>query len=261
MEFPEVRTLRNSVASHIAETLPHFIGRTELDFARSLKERIHSEGKVFSTGWYSPPPDGICVLAAQDSDFGRLNFDSLRRQVNWPTTRVISADAVVIAYASPVLRKSLLIGDWGGTFYFGRKGEISNHISRCERIMRELAQGFSPGVPFSQIHQRAQTRFREERLNNATTVSDSDPSRTNLGHTVPFSFDYDLPQGFDPNNEDFRIRISTARRFLSATENLRVPKNGIFTFEARLIDESDTSLPNTLVHLMVVVEKGTVEVL
>src|SRR5690606_35590118 len=101
--------------------------------------------QIASEGWYAPPPNGISVLIDADPPYSRLNYSSLRDEQYWPSDKIIGKESVTIAYASPVDRESLIIGDFGATFYFGDSPDIRYHINQCENILLEFAQTLREG--------------------------------------------------------------------------------------------------------------------
>lgn len=224
----------------------------------ALSEALRQNPEVTQEGWYSPPPNGIAVLAARPP-YSRLNYRSLRDPENWPSNNILTEDSVITCYISPVHRNSLVIGDFGGTFYFGNDARLHRHIGRCELMVQELISIFHQGMTFDQIYRNAQEVFHNHKMTNQPAESKTDPAGTNLGHTVPFAFP---GEGLRPelSGENSKI-ISNSRQFLSEGSSIRLPNQGCFIFEAQLRDNNNPTLPTILVHRIVKMDYGTPAIL
>jgi hypothetical protein len=146
-----------------------------------------------------------------------------------------------------VHRDSLVIGDFGGTFYFGKDAALHEHIARCEQIVQEVVLVIHQGMSFGEIYKIAHDIFHRHGMSNQPSESQTDPTGGNLGHTVPF-FRSGENVGVE-SSVDISKLISHARQFISKGSSVRVP--GCFVFEAQLRDNKAPELPMVLVHRIV----------
>jgi len=106
------------------ETLNELKGKediTEIIFRDHWLEKIKNIPNLTINGWYNPPPQGVSILFALDNDIKRINFDSLRNPINWPTNKIIDwENGLLFAYSSFIDIKTGLLGDFDITLYFGK---------------------------------------------------------------------------------------------------------------------------------------------
>ncbi len=256
-EIPTLISICEATRAFAARTvravLPTCLGKTEHETSMVLLEALRQNSEVAQEGWYSPPPNGITVLAACPP-YSRLNYRSLREPENWPSNNILTEDSVITCYVSPVHRNSLMIGDFGGTFYFGNNALLHRHIARCELLVQELIPTFHQGMTFDQIYRNSHEAFRKHEMTNQPSKSKTDPAGTNLGHTVPFAFPSESLRT-EASEENSKI-ISNSRQFLSEGSPIRLPNQGCFIFEAQLRDNNDPTLPTILVHRIVKMDCG-----
>src|SRR6266498_842465 len=88
---------------------------------------------IFSEGWYSPPPYGMAVIIGGNGKDSRRNYKSLRPAENWPKDNVFldKRSQHLYAYASPVDRKTGIIGDFAISLYFGDDLETKHFLKMC----------------------------------------------------------------------------------------------------------------------------------
>lgn len=158
-------------------------------------------------------------------------------------------------YASPVDRVSGIIGDWGMTIYLGDDPAVCAHFRNCLEAMEEGLEHIKPRMQFREIHDTAQTIFKKRHLTNARTLTLTDRTGTNLGHTIPWTYE-------DPTNDELNIiwgndfdalknTISHKRINVNRQETFIISETIAFTFEARLEDSENLHLPNVFFHYIV----------
>ena len=246
------RDARRSALDVLERELAQIAGSSEASFRDRLWNSLDTQSGLHAEGWYDPPPHGIGVLFAAPPDYSRLSFDSLRRENYWPKfERAFSEESVCIFYVSPVHVSGGIIGD------VGRSPQIREHVAHVYAVVREAAQGADVGMPFCELHRNAQALFRKHGLHNERTVTDTDPLGTNLGHTIPFSYEADAADV--PDRADLaRLReaIRTRRKYVNRIEQFRIPETVAFTLEARLESRADPALPNVFFHVVLIFENG-----
>lgn len=254
-----ISTIRGVIARVLEGVLDGALGKSEAALAAEISLALAAHASLTCSGWYTPPPGGIAVLTAHPSDFSRLSFDSLRKREFWPSPELkVDSESVVMAYASPVHRDTLLIGDYGCTRYFGHAPQIHEHIELCRKILNDVAASISVGIEFRELYRLANICFSDAQLFNEATASRSDPAGTNIGHTIPYSFADDSPPHLRQDAE-IPSMIAAKRKFISSAEVFSVPENGAFTLEARLRSKVDNSLPNVLVHKIITIRRGRIQ--
>ena len=184
----------------------------------------------------------------------------------WPQSDKILTDAGVgIIYASPVDIKSGTIGDFGITIYRGSNKRIISHLSNCLNVLEIATEHAQIGMQFCELHDFAQKLFAENGLTNARTVTWTDKVGTNLGHTIPWSYE-------EPDDQEQKIitgqdfqklsqLISEKRVNVNRLEHFKIPDNIAFTLEARLESLEDPLLPNVFYHLIITYKEGKKTVL
>lgn len=229
---------------------------SEYELASSLAFKLTLDGEFASKGWYDPPAGGIAILAGSPRDnFSRLRFDSLRNCEYWPRHDVfVSRGTLAIVYVSPFERHSGLIADYGSSYYRGADLKVRRHLKRCLAAMHSVVSIIEAGMQFREIHEYAQRFFGEHALSNARTITHTDPFGTNLGHTVPWTYEEYTQDERDTLRVGELAAVSALicrkRIFINGAETFRVPRTGAFTFEARLEDSDDPELPNVFFHLL-----------
>ncbi len=245
---------RKTTANIFVKSLVDLDGKSEIEIKEKILSEIRNHSELFPTGWYDPPPSGVCVLLAQ-KPFKRLQFDTLRKSEYWPNNNsLFKKETVGIIYFSPVDRKTKMIGDIGFTIYNGNNEEIKKHIKDCYNTIAKHAE---VGVKFSEL-----CAFTEKLFHNKLKIIKwitlySDPSRTNdinLGHTVPGSFEKNFY--FENTFKEIKETIRTNRVFINETGNFIIPETCAFTIEARMIDIKKEYFPGVYFHFIVCFDKG-----
>jgi hypothetical protein len=195
-----------------------------------------------------------------------LKFDTLRKSEYWPSNdHKLLRDSVGILYASPIDKATGIIGDFGLTIYRGSDLKIQSHLSTCLSVLEQAAEAAAEDMEFRELHNLAQRLFNKSNLTNARTVTWTDTVGTNLGHTIPWS--YEIPTSSESDIisagslPELQNLISSKRVNVNQVERFKIPKNIAFTLEARLESSVDGAMPNTFYHLIIIFENGTKKVL
>jgi len=241
-------------------------GISEGEFAEKLSVEFRTQKNLYPGGWYDPPPNGIGILFADQRSFKRLSYDNLRKEEYWPKKEVkLGENTVGMVYASPVDKKSGVIGDTGFSFYKGQDKKIKQQLSRVLKVVKKAAKFAQVGMEFRELHEQAQKLFAKEALNNGRTVTYADEVGTNLGHTIPWTYEdpIESEQAVISGNSFERLKnlISSKRVNLNSQETFRTPENIVFTFEARLEDSNDSQMPSVFYHLLVLFKEGKQEII
>lgn len=224
------------------------------------REQLQQHEEIFQEGWYVPPPHGMGVLFATDMDIDRINYKSLRAPEYWPQNDVIlnKKSGIFYAFASPVNRKTGIIGDFGMTVYLGNKPSVIQHIQDCLRINKEIMRHVSVGMSFAELSEFSRTLFVQNNVFNEVT-SVTDTAGINIGHIVPGSYEdwtgeekAILMQASD-NWEQACQLISKKRVFVSAKEKFCIQPSMAFTLEPRLTVVGNRKIPMSSFHTIIIV--------
>lgn len=252
---------REYSASVIEKVLKDNSELSEAQFCDKVLRNLAVSSNIWRTGWYDPPPGGATALFSEKSNYERLQFDTLRNPNYWPSNnRNFTKESVGIIYTSPVHRISGVIGDIGLTLYRGEDKLVQQHIARCLSLLEKVADYAEVGMQFRDIHEYAQNIFSKEGVNNRRTVTHTDPLGTNLGHTIPWSYEDPTPAELSmingENFEKLKNLISKKRLYINKIETFVIPGDIAFTCEVRLEDSNNKKLPNVFFHLIVVFKDG-----
>lgn len=215
---------------------------------------------IYPDGWYMPPPHGIGVLFGMDADYGRMNYQSLRPQESWPQKdHILNRETgIIYVYASPVDKATGMIGDWGMTIYFGKDPEIIKHLKQCLKLNHQVIDHAQVGMSFADLTTYATTMFLQQDLSNQIT-SVTDSVGTNIGHTVPASYEQWTPEELQIFASDdwqkILTMISKKRKFLNTQEPLLIKQGIAFTVEQRLTKPSVQKIPMSSFHTIAVVHQ------
>jgi len=252
---------RSWLANEMSKLLGQGPFLSEEQFASAIATRIRDNTELHSEGGYAPPPAGIAALFRLPINFHRLIFDTLRKEEYWPcVNQKLEMGSAGLVYASPIHRLSGAIGDFGMTIYRGNNAAVQAHLSRCLNVLERACEYAEVGMEFRELHELAQHLFEEAGLHNARTVTWTDKVGTNLGHTIPWS--YEAPSQTEMQLissgtlSDLRSLISNKRINVNRIERFRIPENIAFTLEARLESASDPTMPNTFYQLIATFQNG-----
>ncbi|MBV9349278.1 MAG: M24 family metallopeptidase [Patescibacteria group bacterium] len=253
--------VRQKASEAVTKILTKSHNPNEAHVAAELWKEVGKNAELYERGWYDPPPGGAAALFAPHDSLGRLLFDSLRKKEFWPSAEhTLNSDAVGFVYLSPVHKETGIIGDFAITVYTGTDPHIKGHIQRCLHITEKVAAYAEMGMELREIHAYAQRLLRDEKLSNKRTLTYTDMTGTNIGHTIPWTYeDHSLPETAIVQSRDFdalKNLISAKRVNLNSEERFRIPETIAFTVELRLEDAEDPGLPNAYYHLIVSFSKG-----
>lgn len=195
---------------------------------------------VFPDGWYDPPPHGIIVLFAADNNTKRLDFKSARPKEFWPRDDVFldRKKGIALLYSSPVDKESGIIGDFEMTIYFGKNKIIKNQLKTNLNIIYKTFEELKKDMMLSEICLIGSRLLKQSKLENIV-YSISDPASTNLGHTIPFSYEKmtfqerKILKAGDKNWEKLREVITKKRKYVSTIESLKFSPPIAITVEPR----------------------------
>lgn len=226
---------------------------SEVDFRNLWLKELRKHQEIFPDGWYTPPPHGIGVLFGTEENVERINYKSLRPQENWPKKNILLDQKKGLAYlfAGPVDKKIGIIGDFGVTIYFGKNKKIINHLITCYKLTKKIFDHSKTGMRFSDIAKYSFKLCKEKNLIN-TIESSTDPTGTNIGHTIP-STDTNCT---NTDNKIFKNEswekicklISNKRIFLNETQQTILKKGMAITIEPRPRSLVDPIIPMVSFH-------------
>lgn len=242
---------------------------SELGFKKKWLENLRANAQIFPEGWYMPPPDGITVLFGDEDNPDRINFDSLRQEKYWPKDNSLlnAGNGLATFYTSCVDKNSGLIGDFGLTVYFGKNPKIIEHFINTHNLIKDIYYFIRVGMELREVTNYAHNSMHKKGM-FSELLSPSDPTGTNIGHTIPYSYE-------DPLDEELSIiqngrndwkafckLISVKRKFLNRAEQFNIKAGMAFTIEPRPLSQKDPTLPMVLFHSVVLIhDDGSKELL
>lgn len=256
-----------SLVKVLKDLLPKNQPISEVNLRDKLLEELREHKTIFPDGWYIPPPHGVTVLFGTDKNIERVNPKSLRLEEFWPRQDIClnKKEGIAFLYASPVDKKTGIIGDFGLTLYFGKNKKIQNHLKNCLKINQEIFNFATIGIRFSKLY-----AFTKNLLKSKGFVSDllsvSDPTKTNIGHTIPAVLE-------DWSGNELKIFkqkkwnkilnvISKKRVFINSAENLGIKNGMAFTIEPRPQIVGNYQIPAVYFHTIAIFrENGEKELL
>jgi len=242
---------------------------SEVQFRDNWLAELRKHKTIFSDGWYLPPPHGIGVLFGNINSDSRHNYHTLRPKDMWPRDDIFLDLKVGMAYlfASPVDKKTGIIGDFGLTIYFGKNQEVINHLQTCMKINKQIFDFIKVGMPFKDVYKYAEKIIIDAGLTN-NVGSTTDPTGKDYGHTLP-STDKDWTDKevelFKNNSTPWNAiceLISKRRIFVNRVEKASYQPDMATTLEPRLTNSSNPDIPMASFHTVVTIhEDGSKELL
>lgn len=234
---------------------------SEAAFRDNWLEKLRRHPNIFPNGWYEPPPHGIGVLFATDDNPHRASPKSIRPQEYWPKDNISlnKNKGILFLYASPITKDdSGIIGDFGLTIYLGKNSKIVNHLKNSHEVLFEVFNSIQIGTRFADIAKTAKKVLAEKNL-FSELVSPSDPTGTNIGHTIPGSYeDFTIEEQKIIQSRDWdqvKNLIRAKRVFVNEAESFTVKPNLAFTLEPRP-ETNDKTLPTVWFHSLVVIDEN-----
>lgn len=255
---------RRIATESLYEVLKRFLAKktfSEIDLRDTWLLHMRKRNSIFPDGWYVPPPHGVAVLFAPDDKFQRVCPSSLRLEEFWSRDDILldKNRGLVLVYASPVNRKSGIIGDFGLTLYFGKRLEIIEHLKKSFQIVQEIFAYIEVGMKFSDV-----ARFAHRQMNKKGLYSDllspTDPAGTNIGHTIPAVFEgwndreEEIIKSPDSPWDDVKKVISKKRIFVNEIESFVIRPGMAFTIEPRPKVVNNPNIPMVWFHTIVLID-------
>jgi hypothetical protein len=236
----ELRRMRRLTSQTLVETLQELSsGATEAMLRDAWSRRLYAHAELADAGWYTPPPSGIIFVSDSEPEYQRVNHASFRTSEAWPSydVRPDLDRSLIYAYASPVNRRSGVIGDLGCSLYGGSDERLRAHLVAVWDVTRRIIDIARPGMTFPQLYEKGMRLIEESGLRNMVHSVHAGSS-TDIGHLVPWS---DLPPDTFERDvlaggalEALAELVSKNRRFISATDDYRIGDDVAFTIEPRL---------------------------
>jgi len=216
---------------------------TEKYFCELWQESLKKEKDIIEDGWYSPPPKGMAVLSG---DTKRMFFKSLRDKDNWVTDKIINwENDLLFLFCSPVYIPTGIICDFGVTLYFGKNKEIIEHFKNTHDAVLEMFNAISDSHTINEFFQKCQNIFLKHKLKNYATVSRTDPTIYNLGHSLPSIDNINKTNGLTGEQREL---ISTSRKFINSETEWEFFNDVQFTIEPQLSSIDNPKLPRIVYH-------------
>lgn len=240
---------------------------SELEFKDKWLEKLRQNPDIFPGGWYDPPESGVAVLFGSKNNLQRVNMGSLRNQKFWPQNNIFldKNDGIAYFFASPVDKKTGIIGDFGLNIYFGSRTEIKDYLKTCFEIDKQISDFIKVGTRFGEIAGFTQSILEQKGMVN-NVISLTDPQGANIGHTIPGiikDFRPDEKELLDnaiSNWDDFKNLISQKRIFVNTKESFEVVAGMVITIEPRPTVLENPEIPMCSFHTTTIIdEKGKSE--
>jgi hypothetical protein len=227
---------------------------TEKQLADSWIDAISRDNDLLPFGWYQPPPNGMSVMIAKEQPFARLNYMSLRDEINWPSEKIrYSQGSILYPYFSAIDRKTLMIGDYVGTFYNGADVTIRDWIRDVYHTTCKIVDNIRFGMSFSEIFSISENQMSTLGARN-NTFSLSGGLASDIGHTVPLfgeeTESIELYKIRSMSPEDLSKFIADQRQFISGKSSFTINKPCAFTIEPQFLLEG---LPMASFHMIVII--------
>ncbi|HEX3082131.1 MAG TPA: hypothetical protein VHQ86_02665 [Candidatus Saccharimonadia bacterium] len=257
---------RQIAASTLEESLREALAKpdpvTEVALRDLWLAKLRGAKSIYPDGWYMPPPHGMFVQFATDEDPSRVNQTSNRRPEAWPRNDIYldRANGLVSAYASPVDRDTGMIGDFCVMLYFGKSPAIQTHLAEALKLDAEVFERLEPGMEYADIARITYEQLEAHGFAN-TVASPTDPTGTNVGHTLPGAdtgWTAAEKAVFAAGDwEATKNMMSHKRLFLNTSEHAKIPPTSGHTIEPRPEVPGHPELPAAPYHTMVFWREGT----
>lgn len=256
-KFEACKKARKIATDALANTLKRALKSekiSEREFRNIWLKELRECSEIFSDGWYIPPPHGLIVLFATTRHPERVLYPNMRLEATWPRDDVYldKTDGILAFYASPVDRKSGVIGDTEVMVYLGNEKSITRTLKSGIEIDREIFEFAHVGQKFSQLSKFANKLIESKGFTN-NVLSTTDPQSLNIGHTIPVTYDdwtsdeKDLLETGE-NWEKICQMISKKRIFVNEAEDFEIKTLMAFTIEPRLKLKGQPELPSAWSH-------------
>lgn len=157
-----------------------------------------------------PPPHGMSIIFSSDDNFERTNFQSFRWEKYWPssTSFLDRKKGIIVTYASPVDKKTGIIGDFGLTLYLGKSIKIKNHFTWILDSQKKIFSYAEIGMSFKDVYLYAESLFKKMGLSNDWWINITD--RQEKISAIPSQVF--LKDGLKKKKEYFRKGIPSGKK-------------------------------------------------
>lgn len=137
--------------------------------------------------------------------------------------------------------------------YLGKKQKIKDHLKLCYELDKQIFDNTRIGMKLSDNARFAHKLYQEHGLTN-NIASPTDPTGTNVGHTIPVSYEdwshdeLNILKNGDKNWLAVCNMISKKRKFENMQETLQIKPGMAFTIEPRPQVLNDQSIPMVFFH-------------
>ena len=249
----DINAGRVCAAHGFMRVIDYFLGRsnvTELDLTKAWREEMSGCGSMLTlNGWYSPPPFGMALLSADDTDFSRSMFLSFRDPICFATKKVINwNNGLLLAYSSNIDTVTGLPSDFATTIYFGKNKAVIDLFRRSLQCCGDVLSSVHKFRDAGALYGYAERILFSRGLNGATWSSTD--NGYNFGHTLPIldcskqdniSLERWIAQGASE-------KLRRSRLFVSEKSRWNLWENGQFTFEPQCVSRSSNFLPKLMFH-------------
>lgn len=252
-----IKNTRKIAADTLLTVLQEMLQKNELiseaELASKWLKELRKHPEIFPNGWYEPPPSGIGVLFSSKDYPDRISYDNLRLKRNWPQNNVFldKDEGLAYLFASPLDKKSAVIGDFGITIYFGKNPEVISHLKICLNFDYEILKYAEVGMSFAELANFAEQLLKDKEMEN-NVLSFTDQAKFNFGHTIPSTDvkwnneEKKQLNGSEIDWEGVKTTVSKRRIFLNKTEEFKIKPGVAFTIEPRAKKNNDSNLPTAL---------------
>ncbi len=259
-KFDVLKKTRQLTADALALTLKELMGGSEpiseTAFANKWYKHLKANPNIFPEGWYMPPPHGIEVLFGTQEQVARVSPKSARVKEFWARGNVYldRSKGITQVFASPVDRQTAMIGDFGLTLYFGNNKAMINHLKNVYALTIEIAEWVKTGMSLAEIFNYGHALMAKRRVKSDLS-SPTDPTGTNIGHTIPFlgeNMSREEATIFSSSDwAQIKDMISKKRKFLNKTEKLVIKPGMGITIEPRPEAPARHNIPTALFHTVI----------
>lgn len=259
---------RTIVSDSLTKVILEVFGRNDIS-ERSIKdawlEETSSRTNLTYNGWYSPPENGMAILASHGDDMERTHFRSFRDPQFFASRDPIDwSSSTITAYASNVDSVSGLPADFATTIYFGDRKDVKEHVQQSFAACQELLSELKEVTSGKELYIRMEDILAQRRIDGRTwSTTDND---YNFGHTLPLLA---TVHGLASRSEKPQQKIVTSagaeemrthREFLSSESELDLLSGIQFTVEPQCVSQHTENLPKVMIHYVVQHRNGIFQV-
>ncbi len=222
---------------------------SEIDLRDRWLEELRKHKAIYPDGWYITPAFGTVVIFATDKDGNksRLNYESFRKVCLRNDIFLDRKRGLVYVYASPVDRKTGIIGDFGITIYFGSNKAIIKNLKRTLKLNQSIFSSVKVRSSFSNIFSNATVLMKNMGfVNKATSVTNA--GKANIGHSVPFLNNKEWKNIKSKSWEEIKDFLSLKRVFVNSQEQTLLMPGMVITIEPEVRVKKHPQIPILSYH-------------